>query len=154
MESMIKIDNGVSKKAMDEVAEVVTNLFKAANDYDVGEDNLGRALKLIGKTIKQGDMTISHCNLTVNNTEPETRPSTICDVRNAPEPDPNPNCLSNKINCLRKLAANAWFDYEDIPTEGQVKVSVADGSIKAYVTYAKLRETAYEDLNELIPKIS
>lgn len=152
MESMIKIDNGVSKKAMDEVAEVVIGLFKAANDYDVGEDNLGRALKLIGKTIKQGDMTISHCNLTVNNTEPETRPPTVFDVRNAPEPDPN--CLSNKINRLRKLATNAWFDYEDIPTEGKVKISVADGSIEAYVTYAKLRETAYEVLNELIPKIS
>lgn len=67
MESMIKIDNGVSKKAMDEVAEVVIGLFKAATDYDVGEDNLGRALKLIGKTIKTGPISISNCNL--HNTE-------------------------------------------------------------------------------------
>lgn len=75
MENMIKIDNGVSKKAMDEVAEVVTGLFKSANDYGVGPKNLGLALKLIGKTIKSGDVIISHCNLT-NNPERSDHPPT------------------------------------------------------------------------------
>ena len=64
MESMIKIDNGVSKKAMDEVAEVAERLFKAAHTYDINGANLGIALNMVGKTIKSGKVNISHCNLT------------------------------------------------------------------------------------------
>lgn len=171
MESMIKVDTGVSKKAMDEVAEVVTGLFKAANDYDVGSKNLGLALKLIGKTVKAGDVTISHCNLT-NTPERSDRPPTglglVTGLSAAAgiqvptpqyndgddEPTLDTDNLDNKIQRLRVLSYNAGFKYDDIKTETKVRISTVDNFIDAYVSYKHLQETPYEDLERFIPKIS
>ncbi len=77
MESMIKIDTGVSKKAMEEVAEVAIALFSAANNHSVSQKNLGLALKLLGKSIQTGPVSIEHCNLTTTILDGNDAPASV-----------------------------------------------------------------------------
>lgn len=160
MESMIKIDNGVSKKAMDEVADVAERLFKAAHEYEVADKNLGISLKLLGKTIKSGQVNISNCNL--HNTEGTQlgEGSTAVHYRSCPEPSGTPkpeldkNDLSNKILELSKLSHDAGFVFDNIPREGRVKIRAVDSSVVAYVDYEKLQDTPYDEISRWLPKRS
>lgn len=125
METMIKIDNGVSKKAMEEVAEVVTTLFVAANHNEVSSDNLGIALKLLGKTIKSGNVSISGCNLstTLERVEEDTKAIALDPCNKKEESElPGRSEVWRKVALLEDLARRQGVILKDYPLEERIEI--------------------------------
>lgn len=150
---MIHIDNGVNKKAMEEVAEVVTSLFKASEEYSVSENNLGLALRLLGKTIKTGNVSISNCNLSTT-LERNIIPSSEAVSNTLPSEEEeyymHEEHVYRKIIKLKELAEAKSYTFCTYTTY----VVMSKDGIEASVTIKEINKTLYEDLEKWLPKIS
>lgn len=152
MNSMISIDNGVSKKAMAEVAEVAISLFQAADENSVSSDNLGLALKLIGKTIKTGKITISNCNLSTTLERKDDTPTGAQfgeTTSGKVGPFMHEEHVYRKIERLRELAQARGITFNAYAKF----VAMAKDGVEATVDIAELNGTDYDELEKWVPEI-
>lgn len=156
MESMIKIDNGVDKKAMDEVAAVAITLFEAASTHGTSQRNLGKALGLLGKTIKTGGVNIAHCNLSTTLERKEgviphsyfTSPDKPFGGAEKEYSEEQVDDLNTKIHKLTHLAESQGDVVRN--EQGMRRVVMERDAIRAIATYDQLLETEIKDLPGLL----
>lgn len=69
MDSLISVRNGVEKENAEITVDNIISLFRAADDYCVSSENLGKGLDILNKSITPGNNAFH--NLTIYNNKYE-----------------------------------------------------------------------------------